>query len=198
MALSGNTSVLHIWILLAVSLTGVLMGINRTMKTREHESGLLQSLAAVMGLFMMALSVFALLQGGAARVSSEYTALISMILGLSLCARPLEKKHVTLVFALVVGLGIVWAIGHFGIPGSVTELLQKENIRYLVIAAGVVVFGAILLTVFTIEKFVDLFLGLLGLGPIVILLSCIGLSHAVIILATGNSQGVLRYLPWHL
>jgi hypothetical protein len=193
MAISGNISGLHVWSLLVVSLTGLLMGINRTMKTRKHESRLLQSLATVMGLLLIGFSIFAMFRGGVANSNLEYTVLIMMILGLSLCARPLEKIHVTLVFTLILGLGIVWTIGHFGIPHSKAHLLLKENIRYLFIALGVFFIGTFILTFLTIERLADFFLEIFGLGPIVIILSCIGLAHAVIILATGNNQGVMRF-----
>jgi hypothetical protein len=195
MAATTTLSGLLVVGLLVVSLVGVLMGINRTMKTREHENGLLQSLAAGLGLLLMAVSIFALFQGNAAKTHLGYTVLIMMILGLSLCGRQLERIHFTLVFALVAGLGIVWAIGHFGMPRSGAALMQKENISNLLIAGGVIVLGAAIMIIFTIEKIIDLFLGIVGLGPIVILLSGIGLAHAIIILSTGNTRGVMQYLP---
>jgi len=186
------------WTLLVVSLFGIMMGINRTMKNRENESGLLQGLAALMGVILIVFSIFVLFQRSVVNSSTGYTVLIMMALGLSLCARQLEKIHVTLVLALILGLGTVWAIGHFGMPKNDVALLQKENVRNLLVMAGIIALGAIILMIFTAEKIIDLFLRIIGLGPAVIILSGIGLAHAIIILTTGNKQGVMRYLPWHL
>jgi hypothetical protein len=191
------TSSLYLWSLLAAGLIGVVLGINRTLKAREHESGLLQSVAAFIGLLLIALSIFALFHGNGAKTSFGYTVLIMMIVGLSLCARQLKRIHVTLVLVIVLGLGIAWAISHFGMPRSAAALMQKENINNLLIAAGVILVCVTVLIIFTIERMIDLFLGILGLGPIVILLSGIGLAHAIIIRSTGNSRGVMQYFPGH-
>jgi hypothetical protein len=197
-AIIEKIAALHIWGLLVTSIIGLLMGINRTLTTRERESRMLQLVAAVLGLFLTAYAVFTLFQGGVAYDKINFTSSLMMLIGLSLCARQLERAHIVLVFFLVVALGMVWAIVHFGIFRSEAALLQKEIIRYIVIAAGVIVLAAVLLTIITIQTFVDLFLGILGLGPVVILLSCIGLAHAVIVLVTGNPLGVMRYFPWLL
>jgi hypothetical protein len=179
--------------LLVVSLFGVMMGINRTMRSRENESGPLQGLAAFMGVILIVFSIFVLFQGSVVNSSIGYTVLIMMVLGLSLCARQLEKIHVTLVLALILGLGTVWAIGHFGMPKTDVAVLQKENVRNLLVMVGIIALGAIVLMIFTVEKIIDLFLSILGLGPIVIVLSGIGVAHAFIILFSGNNHGVMRY-----
>ncbi len=198
MAVVENIAALHIWGLLVASFTGLLMGINRTLTTRERESRMLQLVSAILGLCVMAYAVYTLFKGGVAYNKINFTSSLMMLVGLSLCARQLERAHIVLVFSLVVAIGMIWAIVHYGILHSEIALLQKEHIRYIVIVAGVIVLAAVLLAIITIETFVDLFLGILGLGPVVILLSGIGLAHAVIVLATGNSLGVMRYFPWHL
>ncbi len=174
------------------------MGINRTLTTREGESRMLQLVSAALGLCVMAYAVFTLFKGGVAYSKFNFTSSLMMLVGLSLCARQLERAHIVLVFSLVVAIGMVWAIVHSGVLHSEIALLQKEHIRYIVLVAGVIVLAAVLLAIITIDTFVDLFLGILGLGPVVIVLSCIGLSHAVIVLMTGNPLGVMRYFPWHL
>lgn len=181
------------WTLLVVSLFGVLMGINRTMKNRENESGLLQGLAAFLGAVLIVFSIFVILQGSVVNSNIGYAVLIMMVLGLSLCARQMEKIPVTLVLALILGLGTVWAIGHFGMPKTDIAVLQKENVKNLLVMVGIIAIAAIVLMIFTVEKIIDLFLRIIGLGPIVLLLSAIGLAHAVIILLSGNNHGVMRY-----
>ncbi len=198
MAIIEKIAALHVWGLLAAGIIGLLMGINRTLTTRERESGMLQLVSAVLGLLIMAYAVFSLFKGGVAYNKLNFTSSLMMLMGLSLCARQLERAHVVLVFSLVVAIGMIWAIVHSGILHSEMALLQKEHIRYIVIVAGVIVLAAVLLAIVTIETFVDLLLEILALGPVVILLSGIGLAHAVIVLVTGNSLGVMRYFPWHL
>ena len=46
----------------------------------------------------------------------------------------------------------------------------------------------------TVEKLLDLVLGILGQGLVVIAISVIGVVHAVLILSSGDSRGLIRYL----
>jgi hypothetical protein len=57
-----------------------------------------------------------------------------------------------------------------------------------------VVVGAAVLAISTVEKIVDLVLDILGQGVVVTAISVIGAVHAVLILSSGNSRGLLRYL----
>ena len=50
-----NILTLYVLGLLVVGLLGTVMGVNRTLKTREHESPVLQSLSTVVGVQLIAI-----------------------------------------------------------------------------------------------------------------------------------------------
>jgi hypothetical protein len=60
--------------------------------------------------------------------------------------------------------------------------------------AAVVVGGAFILMLSTVEKIVDLVLDILGQGLVVIALSAIGAVHAILILSSNDSRGLMRFL----
>jgi hypothetical protein len=79
-------------------------------------------------------------------------------------------------------------------PQSMTELLQKQNLRKLLTIAATALGTGVFLIVSTVEKLVDLVLDILGQGLVVLALSVIGVVHAVLILSSGDSRGLIRYL----
>jgi hypothetical protein len=170
------------------------MGINRTLKTREDESPVLQTLSTFAGILLIALSVYSMFTAGGTVGSTRYVVPFMMILGLSLSARWLESIPVTAVLVLVLGLGVLYVLGQGGMPQSLAELMYKQNTRKLVIIAVIVVVGAAVLAISTVEKIVDLVLDILGQGVVVTAISVIGAVHAVLILSSGNSRGLLKYL----
>jgi tartrate dehydratase beta subunit/fumarate hydratase class I family protein len=117
-----------------------------------------------------------------------------LLMGLSLGARWLESIHVTAVLILLLGLGILFVLGQGGMPQSITEMLQKQNSRKLIIIAAMLVGGGITLAVSLVEKLVDLALDILGQGLAVIAISVIGVVHAILILSSNNNRGLIKYL----
>jgi hypothetical protein len=189
-----NTVTLFVLVLLVAGLLGTVMGINRTLKTREKESTVLQSLSTVMGILLVAIAVYSMLTAGGTAGSGRYVAPFMMILGLSLCARWLERIPVTAVLILVLGLAILYVFSHGGMPHNLGEALQRQHARKLVLIAALVIGGTVLLMVSTVEKLVDAFLSILGQGLVVTALSIIGVFHAALILLYGNSRGLMKYL----
>jgi hypothetical protein len=189
-----NIPILHVLVLLAAGLLGTVMGINRTFRTKEHESPVLRSIASAAGVLLIAISVYSMFTAGGTVGSDRYAVPFMMILGLSLSARWLESIHVTAVLILLLGLGILFALGQGGMPQSMTELLQGQNTRKLIMIAAIVVGGAFILMLSTVEKIVDLVLDILGQGLVVIALSAIGAVHAILILSSNDSRGLMRFL----
>jgi len=180
--------------LLVAGLLGTVMGVNRTLKTREHESPILQSLSTIVGVLLIAISAYSMFTAGGTVGSARYVVPFMMIQGLSLCARWLESIHVTAVLILILGLSILFVLGQGGMPQSIAELLQKQNMRKLIIIAFIVLGGGIILMVSTVEKLLDPVLGILGQGLVGNAISVIGGVHAVLILSSGDSRGLIRYL----
>jgi succinate dehydrogenase hydrophobic anchor subunit len=160
--------------------------------TREHENPVLQSLSMVVGVLLIAISAYSMFTAGGTVWSARYVVPFMMIQGLSLCARWLESIHVTAVLILMVGLGILLVLGQGGMPQSITDLLQKQNTRKLIIIAFIVLGGGGILII-SVEKLLDLVLGILGQGLVVTRHGYRG-GSAVLILSSGDSRGLIRYL----
>jgi uncharacterized SAM-binding protein YcdF (DUF218 family) len=175
---------------MAAGLLGTVLGVNRTMKSRENESSVIQSLATVMGILLITLSVYSMFTAG----GSRYLVPFMLILGLSLCARWLEGIPVAAVLVLILGLAILYVISHGGMPHSLEQALQRQNARKLVLIAALVIGGTVLLMVSTVEKLVDFVLNILGQGLVVTALSVVGVVHSAVILWSGSSRGLMRYL----
>ena len=182
------------WLILAAGCLGVVMGINRTIKTREHESRVLQTLSSIAGVLLIGVSIYSLFTSGGLTARTSYAIPFMMILGLSLSARQLESIPVAAVFILILGLGVLYFMGHGGMPRDINELLQKYNLKKLIISGVIVICGATVLAMITVEKLVDLVLNALGLGIVVIVLSAIGVVHAGLVLFTGDGRGLLKFM----
>jgi hypothetical protein len=189
-----NISTLYVMGLLVAGLLGTVMGINRTLKTREHESPVLQSISTVVGVLLIAISTYSMFTAGGTVGSARYAVPFMLLLGLSLSARWLESIHVTAVLLLLLGLSILFVLGQGGLPQSITELLQKQNTRKLIIIAAMVVGGGITLAASLVEKLVDLVLDILGQGLVVLAISVIGAVHAMLILSSNDNRGLIKYL----
>jgi len=178
--------------LLVAGLLGTILGINRTLKTKGSESNVLQSLSTVLGILLISFAVYTVFTSGAS-ASNRHLLPFMTILGLALSARWLESIPVSIVFTLVVGLVILYVLSHGGIPHSLEEVLQKQNVRKFLLIIALVIVATVLLMISTVEKLVDVFLNILGQGPVVITLSVISLIHAALILS-GHSRGLMKYL----
>jgi hypothetical protein len=189
-----NMASYHLWLTLAAGCLGVVMGINRAIKTREHESRALQTLSTLAGVLLIGVSLYTIVTSGDLAARTSHAVPLMMILGLSLCARQLEGIPVAVVFIIILGLGVFSVIGHGGIPQNVNELLLKYNVKKLILGGVIVIAVAVILTVTTLEKLVNLVLNVLGHGIVVIVLSAISMIHAGLILFTGDGRGLLKFM----
>jgi hypothetical protein len=187
-------STYYLLLTLVAGCLGVIMGINRTIRTRDHESRALQTLSTLLGVLLIGVSTYSIVTsvGNTARIS--YAIPFMIVLGLSLCARQLERIPVAAVFILMLGLGFLYLIGHGGIPQSVNELLQKHNLKKMIIGGVILIAGVIALAMSMMERLVDLVLNALGLGFVVIVLSAISMVHAGLVLFAGDGRGLLKFV----
>ncbi len=184
----------HLWLVLGAGCLGVVMGIDRTLRTRERESRALKTLSAAAGFLLIGASVHIILTSVGLAARTTYAVPFMMLLGLSLSARQLESIPFTAVFALILGLAALYTVGHGGMPQSIKDLLGTENLRKAVVAGGLVLGGALVLAFAAAEKLVDAVLEFLGLGAVVIVLSAVSVIHAALVLFTGDGRGVLQFL----
>jgi hypothetical protein len=117
-----------------------------------------------------------------------------MILGLSLSARQLESIPVVAVFLLILGLGVLYVIGHGGMPHSLNELLRMRNPKIMIISVVIIICGFVILAMTTMEMLVDMVLHALGQGIVVIVVSAISVVHAGLVLFTGDGRGLLKFM----
>jgi hypothetical protein len=184
----------HWWLTLVAGCIGLVMGINRTIKTREHESRALQTLSAIAGFLLIGASVYAIFTPGALTARASYAIPFMMILGLSLSARQLESIPVVAVFLLILGLGVLYVVGHGGMPHSLNELLRMRNPKIMIVSVVIIICGFVVLAMTTMEMLVDMVLHALGQGIVVIVVSAISVVHAGLVLFTGDGRGLLKFM----
>lgn len=184
----------HSWLTLVAGCLGVVMGVNRTIKTREHESRALQNLSAILGVLLIGASIYTIVTSGGLTVRTSYSVLFMLILGLSLSARQLGSIPIVAVVILILGLGGLYVFGHAGMPHSFHELLQTRNPKILIISVVIVICGFVVLAMTTVEMLVHMVLNALGQGIVVIVLSAISMIHAGLVLFTGDGRGLLKFM----
>ena len=182
------------WLILAAGCLGVVMGINRTIKTREHENRALQNLSAIVGVLLIGASIYTIFTSNGLTVRTSSAIPFMMILGLSLCARQLGSIPVVAVVILIVGLGGLYVYGHAGMPHNLNELLQMRNPKIMIISVVIIIFGFVFLAMTTVEMLVHMVLNALGQGIVVIVISAISMIHAGLVLYTGNNHGLLQFI----
>jgi hypothetical protein len=150
------------WVLTLVGLLGLWLGLDRTFNRKENESLLLRALALVGGVLMLALPSFIVLASSGSENIAPVTLLIMLVLGLAMLARALRKVPIT--FLVVGGLGV----------GALFLALQLQDSSFggtVPMTVVAVVMLALLIGVFAasfaFESTLDIFLGILGWGPLV-------------------------------
>ena len=182
------------WLILAAGCLGMVMGINRTIKTREHESRALQNLSAITGVLLIGVSIYAIVTSGGLTVRTSYTILLMMVLGLSLSARQLGSIPIAAVVILILGLGGLYVFGHAGMPHSLHELFQTRNTKIMIVSVVIVICGLVVLAMTMMETLVNMVLNVLGQGIVVIAVSAISMVHAGLVLFTGDGRGLLKFM----
>ena len=182
------------WLTLAAGCLGVIMGINRTIKTREHESRALQTLSAIAGVLLIGVSIYTIVTSGGHTARTSYAIPFMMVLGLSLCARQLGSIPVVAVVILILGLGGLYVFGHAGMSHKLHELLQMRNPKIFILSVVLVICGFVVLAMTMMEMLVHMVLNALGQGIVVIVLSAISMIHAGLVLFTGDGRGLLKFM----
>jgi len=189
-----NIASYYLWLTLAAGCLGMVMGINRTIRTREHESPALQKLSALSGVLLIGAAIYAILTPGGLTVRMSHAIPFMMILGLSLCARQLGSIPIVAVVILILGLGGLYVFGYAGRPHSLHELLQMQNPKIMIISVVIVICGIVVLAMTTVEMLVHMVLNALGQGIVVIAVSVISMIHAGLVLFTGDGRGLMRFM----
>jgi len=189
-----NMSSYYLWLTLAAGCLGMVMGINRTFKSREDESRALQTLSALSGVLLIGVSIYAIVTSGGLTVRTSSAIPFTMILGLSLCARQLGSIPIAAVVILILALGGLYIVDHAGIPHSLDELLQMRSPKLMIVSVVIVICGIVVLAMTTVETLAHMVLNALGQGIVVIVVSVISMIHAGLVLFTGDWRGILKFM----
>jgi hypothetical protein len=155
---------------------GVALGINRTTKSREKESFVLQLLSAIGGLVVLAMPTVMVLHIKQKGVYTGATLLLMIVLSLCLLARPLKKIPIAYTVVTAAGVCLLWAVMKF----RGTSLGGRISIEIVVVAV-IVILAALFILSFAFEAFVDTVLSVLGWGLVVMIVSAIALIHGALI-----------------
>lgn len=179
----------YAWVIVLIGLLGAALGIDRTFKSREEESKVLQVLSFFAGLLMLGFPIVMLLKVGDSVTYSNYTILIMFILGLCLIARPLQRIPIAYLIVALLGVGL------FFIILQSRDISLAEDIPIGIWAAAIlIVLVLVFILSFLFEKIVDTLLSIMGWGPLVTIFSLTALAQGVVI-GTGlsNKYGILKF-----
>ena len=178
------------WLLSASGVLGVLLGINRTLKSRENESKLLQVISFLAGAVLFAAPVVMVLYGGHSSEVSGGSILLMFLLAICLVGRALKNLPIAFIIVAVMGTGLFWLFSYlkqFSFAGDV----PTQTIALVIAVLILVVFGISLV----IEKTIDLFLGVFSLGPVVFIVAGVVLVQGLLIgLRITDHHGLLNLL----
>ena len=178
------------WVLLVVGLIGLWMGIDRTFNAKKNESDLLRLLALVGGLVMLALPIAMVVQGSDGEAIAPITLILMLLLGLSLCARAMKRVPMTFLIVAASGLGLfllAMQLGDVPIVGKVP--------MSIVAVVMLLILGGVFAATFAVESALDVFLGILGWGPLVAAIAILAAGQgAVIAFGVTGAAGLAEYL----
>ena len=178
------------WLLIVSGALGVVLGVNRTLKRVENESKLLQVISFLAGVVLFAAPVAMVIQGKQSVEVSAISILLMLLLAVCLVARALKDLPLAFIVVAVLGTALFWlfaSLKPFKFAGDISPQTIALGISVLIL----VVFGIS----FVVEKIFDLFLGFLGLGPIVFIVAVVALVQGLLTgLHFTNHNGLLNLL----
>lgn len=178
------------WLLLASGAIGIALGVNRTLKRKEKEIKLLQVISFLVGAILLSAPVALVLQSGKGSEVSGISILLVLLLGICLMSRALKSLPIAFIIVTVMGTGLFWLFSYFK-QFSFAGDIPTQTIALVITVLLLAFFGIS----FFIEKTIDLFLGLLGLGPIVFIVAAASFLQGLLIgLHITDHHGLLNLL----
>jgi hypothetical protein len=178
------------WLLLVSGAIGIALGVNRTLKRKEKEIKLLQVISFLVGAILLSAPVALVLQSGKGSEVSGISILLVLLLGICLMSRALKSLPIAFIIVTVMGTGLFWLFSYFK-QFSFAGDIPTQTIALVITVLLLAFFGIS----FFIEKTIDLFLGLLGLGPIVFIVAAASFLQGLLIgLHITDHHGLLNLL----
>ena len=164
------------WIMLVVGTLGVALGMNRTFRSKSNESGLLKFLGLIGGIVMLALPTLVVVQGVAVERITAFTLLVMLLAGLSLTSRTMRR--IPIAFLIVGALGILFLLLALQLQAS--EFGAKLPMT-IVAAVLLLILGGVFAVSLVVEAVLDLFLAILGWGPLVTVIAALAATQGLLI-----------------
>jgi hypothetical protein len=139
---------------------------------------------------LLAAPVGLVLQAGQGPPVSGVSILLMLALGICLTARALKSIPLAFIIVAVMGTGLFWLLSQLK-QVSFAGDLPTSTIALAMAILLVLVFGIS----FLIEKTIDLFLGMLSLGPVVFIVAAAALVQGVLVgLHITDHHGLLNLM----
>ncbi len=179
------------WLLLGTGALGIALGANRTLNRRENQSRLLQVLSFLGGAVLLAAPVGMVLQSGKGPPVSGVSILLMLALAICLMARALRNLPIAFILVIVTGTGMFWLFSYFKHLSFLIGDVSTQSIALVIAVLLLIVFGVS----FFIEKTVDLFLGLLGVGVVIFVVAAVAFIQGLFVgLHITDHHGLLNLL----
>lgn len=178
-----------------IGLLALIMGVNRAIRKEEDESKVLQWLAGIGGIGLLAVVVIVSINRydtGDNTLITPYTILFGIFLGMSLIARPFKKLPIAFVISVIVALGALYLVSA---NQDTIEYFDFLSLRIILLGIVILVFLIFLIS-FVQEKALDTLLWIIGWGPVIIILGLVvTLQGITLLLGWPGPGGILEYLP---
>ncbi len=191
-------------IIVVDALIGLAYGINKFMKSKQHESGLLKYSALITSLVVGIVNLMAICEAYvevATPVEVHWLTIVLIFLaGMSMLADPLKETPLAAIIAMIsLGAlaGLLILFGDINTGSDVTVDLWIFTVPlWLVILGIVVIVGLVFLASIFTEFTVDRVLQIIGWSPVIIVFNALLLIQGVLIIfLTDSVAGIWGLLP---
>jgi hypothetical protein len=187
-------------IIVVAALIGLAFGINKFLKSKRHESGLLKTLALLTSIIIGLVNIMAIYEGffeAAIPIDVHWlTVVLIFLAGMSMLADPLKETPLAAIIAMVTlgalaGLLLLFgdvSKGNVDLFGIITVPL------WLVILGIVIIVGIVFLATIFTEFTVDKVLQIISWSPIIIIFNALLLIQGLLMIFLQDYAGIWSLL----
>ena len=190
-------------IIIVAALIGLFYGINKFIKSKQHESGLLKYSALATSIVIGIVNLMAIFEGYvevATPVDVHWLTIVLIFLaGMSMLADPLKETPLAAIIAMIsLGAlaGLLLLFGDINGTGGSVDIWIFTVPLWLVILGIVVIVGVVFIFSAISEFTVDRVLQIIGWSPVIIVFNALLLIQGVLIIfLTDSVAGIWGLLP---
>jgi hypothetical protein len=189
-------------IIVVAGLIGLAYGVNKFMKSRQHESGFLKFLALATSIIIGIVNIIAIYEGYVDTVEPDVvvhwlTVVLIFLAGMSMLADPLKETPLAAMISMItLGAlaGLLLLFADLEGEASNIDLFGITLPLWVVILGIVIIVGIVFVASFFTEFTVDKILQLISWSPIIIVFNAILLLQGILMLISGEPAGIWFYL----